>query len=374
MDVMRFVGSSVAEAVAEVKRKLGPDAVILGTRNVRGKGVWDAVRRCRLVEITAATPAEAAARLPASPAPVQLASPAPVDTGLRAEMQQVKEMIGCIWRRVDASPDHGPGGADIPMYPENVERVYRSLLESEVEVSLARCIADRLLDTAEGKGSGLIKQEARAAIERLLGPAQPIEIGRGAAGGGRVVAFVGPTGVGKTTTVAKLAAHFALREGKRVALVTIDTFRVGAVDQLREYARIADLPCYVATSPPELGAILKRLSDHDLILVDTAGRSHRDEPRMAELKGFWSERRPDEIHLVVSATSRYADVLDVIHRYREPGFDRLIFTKLDETGRHGLILNVAPGVAAPLSYVTTGQQVPEDIAVARPGDLAKLMV
>lgn len=366
--MMRFVGGSVAEAAAEVRSQLGPDAIILGTRNVAGKGFWDAVRRRRLVEITAARPATV-------PAAAAAAVPAAVPSeGIMADMQQVKELVGCIWRRVEASPARASGD-DVPLYPDNLEPVHRSLIRNEVEASLARCIVDKLLDTAEGKGTGLLKQEARVAIENLLGPARPVEVAGDARGGeGRVVALVGPTGVGKTTTAAKLAAQFALRDGKRAALVTIDTFRVGAVDQLREYANTAGLPFYVATSPAELGAVLKRLSAHDLVLIDTAGRSHRDELRMSQLREFWSERRPDEIHLVISATSRYADVLDVVDRYREPGFDRLIFTKLDETCRHGLILNVAVAAAAPLSYVTMGQQVPEDIAVARAGDLAKLLV
>ncbi len=380
MRIRKFRGRTVAEVVEQVKREWGPDALILQARRVRSPRWWAFWRPAWEIEVTAARAEGVAPSPPAAPtapadgpppatAPPPAAAAGSEGNGRRQELEedlrQMKEMVGFIWRQLQQAP-----AAEPPLYPESLEPVYRSLVEREVEPSLARCLADLLLEGAAGKGTGLLRQEAVAAIERLLGPARPIDPARS-----QVVALVGPTGAGKTTTLAKLAAHFALRERRRVCLVTIDTFRLGAADQLRSYAQIAGLPCLVASSPSELAAILDRAgSAYDLVLIDTAGRSHYDEPRMAELAEFWAARRPDEVHLVISATSRYSDGLEILDRYREVGFDRLLFTKLDETRRHGLILNLAVVAQRPLSYVTTGQQVPEDIAIARPGDLAKLLV
>lgn len=425
MRIKKFRGRSIAEVVEQVRRECGPDALILQSRRVRAAR-WLPFRRSSwLVEVTAAhaegggLPGHAPPPAPpdggASPGPgggfarlippgaaigayraagaeppgesaggeasrttgsatAVVSSPGPAAPslpGIEADVKQMKELVSCIWQQVQVGVPVMERETGIPpLYPPGVEPIYRALLGKEVEPSLARCLCDSLLDTAAGKGPGLLRQECGAAVERLLGPACPIELN----GRGKVVALAGPTGVGKTTTLAKLAAQFALNEGKRVAFITVDTFRVAAVEQLRTYAEIAEVPCYVARTPEEFAAILGRLAGLDLILVDTAGRSHRDEPRMSELARFWEARRPDEIHLVISATARYSDALEILDRYRAVGFDRLLFTKLDETRHHGLILNASVVARRPLSYITTGQQVPEDIALARAGDLAKLIV
>lgn len=401
MEVRKFRAPTLAEAVDQVKRELGADALIVQTRRVRPGGLAGLLGRRWQVEVTAAGGARRAeggagadgaaaagagarargglraegcsppgAVLPprgvALAAPESAAAQGAADE-LLAEVQRLGELLGCLWRQAQEER-RGPA-VDLPMYPGAIEPIFRALVEGEVEMTLVRHICDSLVDRHEGKGEGLLRQEARAAIERLLGPARPV-----VPGGGRAVALVGPTGVGKTTTVAKLAARFALQEGKSVALVTVDTFRVGAVDQLRSYAEIAGLPCFVAATPEELAALRPRLAGYDLVLIDTAGRSHRDEMRMGELAAFWSAWRPDEIHLVLSATARYSDALEVLGRYGRAGFDRLIFTKLDETCRYGLLLNAAVAAQRPVSYVTTGQRVPEDLAVARAGNLAKLLV
>lgn len=396
MRVKKYTGATLAEAVERVKLDMGPEALILQTRWVRAPGWKGWFRRRAGVEVTAAvagdelpaagpavgpersfTPRAAVERL--DPGRLETAAAAPAGGGavvtavadipLAADVQQVKELVGAIWRQVQATRDE-PETAAPPMYPQVLEPVYQALLRNDVAPSLARCVTDALLENCEGKGEGLIRQEAYGIVERLLGPARPIELN----GRCRVVALVGPTGVGKTTTLAKLAAHHALVAGKRVAMVTLDTVRVGAIEQLRTYAEITGLPSYVATSPAEMAEILERLQDFDLVLLDTAGRNPRDEMRMSELERFWAARRPDEVHLVLSATTRYADALEIVERYRGPGFDRLLFTKLDETSHHGLLLNLAVAAQRPLSYVTTGQNVPEDIAAARAGDLAKLIL
>lgn len=397
MRVKKFHGATLAEAVERVKQEMGPDALILQTRRISPTSVWAWMRRRTTVEVTAAMAAGEAAAVGSAGAAGHRPQPLPDAGGnmrgdrrepagspdlpphrvtdaagtpnIAADVQQVKEMVGAIWRQVQVARQVLEDAAP-PLYPETLEPIYQALQQSEVEPSLARYVTDALLENSEGKGEGLLRQEAMGMLERLLGPGRPIELN----GRCRVVAVVGPTGVGKTTTLAKLAAHHALGMRKKVALVTLDTFRVGAVEQIRTYAQIAGLPSYVAGNPEEMVAILDRLRDQDLVLIDTAGRNPRDELRMSELKAFWTARRPDEVHLVLSATVRYSDALEIIERHRDPGFDRILFTKLDETVHHGLILNLSVVAQRSLSYVTTGQSVPEDIAVARPGDLAKLIL
>jgi flagellar biosynthesis protein FlhF len=169
--------------------------------------------------------------------------------------------------------------------------------------------------------------------------------------------------VGKTTTIAKLAAQYGLRMQKRVGLITIDTYRIAAVDQLRTYAEILNVPLKVVLSPTELGAALEELRDCDLVLVDTAGRSQNDAIRLNELRRFLTQAKADEIHLVLSTTNSQANLVQSAERFCKLGVDRIIFTKLDEAVGFGVILNVLRRVDRKLSYLTNGQEVPEHLEV-----------
>lgn len=192
-------------------------------------------------------------------------------------------------------------------------------------------------------------------------------------GKGMRAAFIGPTGVGKTTTIAKLAARLTFREGKRVALVTVDTFRIAALEQLRIYAQLMKLPVEVVFSPEELGAALRRHQEADAVLIDTAGRSQRDEAQMGELKEFFGKGEID-CHLVLSAATSQEDLSQVLERFGQIPLKSLLFTKLDEANRFGVILNQSLSSGIPLSYFTTGQRVPEDIEVATPERVADLVL
>ncbi|MEW5866130.1 MAG: AAA family ATPase, partial [Bacillota bacterium] len=200
----------------------------------------------------------------------------------------------------------------------------------------------------------------------------PVAGGVGLAPGARkVVALVGPTGVGKTTTLAKIAALSALFGKKKVAFVTADTYRIAAVEQLRTYAEIIGVPCEVVYTPAEMRQALASHEGRDLVLIDTAGRSPRSSMHMAELKAFLEAARVDEAHLVLSMTTRPRDLLETVERFSPCGVNRLIFSKLDETTRFGAILGVTSSVKTPISYVTYGQNVPEDIEVADASRLAR---
>ena len=185
---------------------------------------------------------------------------------------------------------------------------------------------------------------------------------------------MGPTGVGKTTTIAKLAANFRLRENKRVGLITVDTYRIAAVEQLRTYAEIIDLPMEVVSTPREACEAVSRLRNLDLVLMDTAGRSPRDEIRIQELRSMLAEAAPDEVHLVLSAAAGAKSLAATAERFATVGTTALVVTKLDEAAGLGNLLPLARQCRLPLSYLTDGQNVPDDIRVADRRDLAKMIL
>ena len=208
-------------------------------------------------------------------------------------------------------------------------------------------------------------------LEEEIAAAGPIRVTPGQRS---VVALVGPTGVGKTTTVAKLAANFRLREKRRVGLITVDTYRIAAVEQLRTYADIIDLPMEVVSTPREMREAAARLADLDLVLVDTAGRSPRDEVRIQELKSMLAEAKPDEVHLVLSAVAGARNLVTTAEKFAPVGVTSLTLTKLDETTGLGHLLTLLQQHRRPISYLTNGQNVPDDIYVASGHELARMLL
>jgi len=193
-------------------------------------------------------------------------------------------------------------------------------------------------------------------------------------GGPKAVMIVGPSGVGKTTTIAKLAAFYALRQKRHVALITLDTYRVAAVEQLRVYGSILGLSVDVALTCEDLAGMLRLRKSADLILIDTAGRSPLDETALRELKQLAAPNREVEVHLLLSAGTREADLAVLLSRFMTLPVKSLIFSKLDETTQYGSVFNVLHQTGLPLSYLTTGQRVPEDLEVATPSLLADLLL
>ena len=258
--------------------------------------------------------------------------------------------------------------------PQELFQLFTELLDSEVNEELARELVERV--RSETKGSridDLLMVKARLArmIEAEVHVSGPIQTTPGRS---RLVALVGPTGVGKTTTIAKLAANYRLKEKHRVGLITVDTYRIAAVEQLRTYADIIDLPMQVVSTPREMREAVGRMDNLDLILLDTAGRSPKDEVRIQELRAFLTEAEADEVHLVLSSVASGRALEQTAERFAAVGTTALVLTKLDEANSLGNILPLVRTSKLPLSYLTNGQNVPDDIEVAEPMRVARLIL
>ncbi|WP_250454804.1 flagellar biosynthesis protein FlhF [Clostridium tertium] len=190
---------------------------------------------------------------------------------------------------------------------------------------------------------------------------------------GKVV-LVGPTGVGKTTTIAKLAGRLALIEKKKVGLITIDTYRIGAVEQLKTYAEIMNIPFKVVITLKEIENAVSELEDCDVILIDTTGRSSKNTMQISELRAFTQKVNADHIALVISGTTKNRDIQTIINGYSEIGYEKMIITKLDETSSYGCIYNIIKKAQKPIAYITTGQNVPDDIRIPLKSEISKLIL
>ncbi len=405
----------MAAALEKVKKDLGREAVILHTRTIR-RGGWLGFGGKSFVEITATRdvnvlhPTERRAVLgraagrdepPSSAAAIARAPAAsivpagrddPGWTTVRTEMHELQGMVRELLNR--AAAGGGQPGRELetplPSIPDELREYYTALIQNEVADEIAREVLAEAQQRVNawrarngGGGAELLPQLVPAVlletIERMLPPAEPVQLP--ADGLTKYVALVGPTGVGKTTTVAKLAAHFKLREGRRVGLITIDTYRIAAVEQLRAYAEILNLPLEIVLSPADMPAALDRLSGMDLVLIDTSGRSQRDATRINELRSFLDAVRglaaaPEELetHLVLSCTAHPGQLAEVAEKFSGLGVRRVVFTKLDEAVGFGVILNCLKRLNLRLSYLTTGQDVPDDIEVGHRRRVAQLVL
>ena len=196
----------------------------------------------------------------------------------------------------------------------------------------------------------------------------------GDATGGRKVMLLGPTGVGKTTTIAKLAAIKALWEHKRVLLLTSDTYRIAAVEQLKTYAKILGVPIEIIFDIASIPSVVEQYDNADIILLDTAGRSQRDKKNIDIFENIYNSFTPDAVHLVLAANMKYKDMLDVVEHIPNVPISHLLFTKLDETVSYGSIFNIHQVMGCPVSFLTVGQNVPKDIETASGSRIADFLL
>lgn len=358
-------------ALAKVKKTLGPDAVILHTRCFNSGGFLG-IGAQATVEVTASDRVEP--RRPGQAAVGRVVErayrPGAAAAGdlqmLKSELSGIRSMIEELTRQTRPSRTN--------FWPDALKGWYRHLCNNGAsEEGALEALEPLAADPAaiEDADPAHVKRAVVSRLGKLVSAGASIT--PGVAGAPRVVAFVGPTGVGKTTTIAKLAAHSVLREKKSVGLVTLDTYRIAAVEQLKTYARIIDVPMEVALSPADFPVALERLGRCDLIFVDTAGRSQRDSMKMNDLKSFFARSPVDETHLVLSTTAECAAIKDIFDKFSMYRPERVLLTKLDELPAWGKLLDIARLAPLPVSFLATGQDVPDDIETASPERLAALI-
>lgn len=435
MMVRRYVVKDMPEAIALIRKDLGKDAVILSTKKIaltKWMGLW----RSKRIEVLAATgdgvpvrvsPARtqslyekstpereprsqpdvqegqlsvrpnlgteapsavqaqtmpAVEKQPTTPVVVPTSVVPSVETGDIADHRLLADVFKEISDVKKLLTSTLPSAAENPledamfrhlMKQGMTEGNIRTLLHSSVQdqrVLAKTHVVSSELNTDAKPASGLRDVLGNKILENLqdLSISEPIEASS------RIVALVGPTGVGKTTTIAKLAALHVLAGNRKVGLITTDTFRIAAVEQLRTYANILNVPLQVVYQPGELPAALEQLSHCDLILMDTAGRNFHFNRNVLEIKTVLSAIAVDETYLVMSMTSKPDDLDRIAAAFNELPIDKFLFTKMDETSTYGSILNLLMTYRKPMSYVTTGQNVPDDIEVANIEKVLRLIL
>jgi flagellar biosynthesis protein FlhF len=398
MKIRRFEAPSVQEALQQVRSELGPDAVILYTKKVRKGGLFGFMSM-EVAEITAgledlgaaaqataevprqdfaAAQSERSAGLPQAPGmlkprlPSVERMPEKAEASRRQDVFQSELNDGKVLSGFSVSrPAVARRASEMHPALQRFKAVLeKNGVEQDVTGQLLRAVNKEILDKGYPRAGSLAQlvQKFIASSVRVSGPIEAVP------GKPRVVALIGPTGVGKTTNLVKLASQYSLLHQLKVALLTADTYRIGAVEQLRIYRDIIDIPFEAVTSPEDLKEALKRHADCDLIFFDTAGRSPQNKKQLQELRAFLEAAEASEVHLVISATTKNSDLLPIVGKFGLVPINRFLLTKLDETRTHGLILNLASNFSIPISYLSNGQNVPNDIELATPERLAELVL
>ncbi len=418
MIIKKFQGETETEAILAAKEEMGSEAVVMNIKTIKPKGIFSIFRKS-VVEVTAAleekdtkqaakqqyTSQRFAGNRQAGSigTSINLVSDEKPDIyndnnksesaaieeklqklQLMLEKQIVKEKTSSDSeeKKVDTSDND----AQKELFVDNdkaknlscLKLVYNKLIDNEV----AEVFANQIISEVE---NSLVKEapldNVLAAVYQkiILKLGEPVAIETDS-DKKKVIFLVGPTGVGKTTTIAKLASSLKLGKKAKVALMTSDTYRIAAVEQLRTYANILDVPLSVVYTESEVETTLEKLSDYDIILVDTAGRSHKDTEQCEEIFRMVNAADPEktgferDVYLVVSATTKYRDLVRITKAYETLGDYKIIFTKLDETFGYGNIINIAMLTGKSMSYTTFGQNVPDDIDVIDVQEIAKQLL
>lgn len=397
MIVKKYTGKDETEAVMKAKDDLGSNAVVLNVRTMKQRGLAKIFKK-DFVEITAALEEKDFAQnvnnnkptfsrvsseaIKKQQSQINLLADDRADTNAPKQSEIIEKKLDSLHdmlrnqmvKEEDVKPVARPeNNANF----KSLKLIYNKLLENEVSEKYANAIINDIENSMK-KESNLDSILASVYQKIILKFGEPEAIEDDDRR--KIVFFIGPTGVGKTTTIAKLASDFKLTRSKNVAMITADTYRIAAVEQLNTYASILDVPVNVIYSPSEIVESIEELSDYQMIFVDTAGRSHKNTEQRDEIIEMISNVRNSDIDadivifLVMSVTTKYRDMVNICDAYKSLNSYRLLFTKLDETDSVGNILNIKLYTGAPISYITCGQNVPDDIESVDVQKLAKSLL
>jgi flagellar biosynthesis protein FlhF len=366
MQIKRFEAKNMTTALRLIKDALGPEAVILSARTIRKRsGLFGSFRNYG-VEVTAATDtyySEEDKKYGSYRKESSNGDQFEVSNHLRSYQRKSRIQTRQDLKSAPAGTRHAEDRGDerLAKNKQVIFALYQQLLSQGVDRDIALDLTEALKIQPEADQRllpGEIKPLLVSLFEQMGVVAEPI---RPAHAKPKVVAFVGAAGVGKTTTIAKLAAYHAVNQNKRVALISLDDFRIAAVEQLKVYAKIMEIPLKVASRLSEFKKQLKQFNDQDLVLIDSPGMDPKNHDQLNEFAKWFEKFNSIEIQLLLSAATKEADLFNTVNRFKKVRVDRLLFTKLDESNTFGNLLNVVIRCNLPFSYFTTGQQIPDDI-------------
>ena len=390
MIIKKFQAETEKEAILMAKEELGKDAIVTNIKTIKPKGIYKFFRPSK-VEITAAvddTVNYEEDSLLSSFQKLINENQSNKQTETRKERviekqidkdenlfvdvkstysseieKRLDSLQNLIEKQIKPTQENATLSIEEDKSNENeyIKLIYKQMLINEVDEKYANQIINEIEATLQkGASVDTVLTSIYQKIVLKLGQPETIELGEKKT---KFVFFIGPTGVGKTTTIAKIASGFKMNKNTKMALVTSDTYRIAAVEQLRIYANILGVPLKVIYSADEMSQTKEEFEDYDIVLIDTAGRSHKNSEQKDDLEALLGtvDDSMKEIYLVLSATTKYKDLVRITETYSTIANYRIIFTKLDETKCMGNILNVKMMTGSPLSYVAWGQNVPNDI-------------
>lgn len=388
MIIKKFQGKTENEAVEAAKKEMGGNIVIMNVRDVKKKSFFRFFSR-RQVEVTVALEEEGEKYSPVKREEGRGTVPARYPLPLSNEQGEKRENNAVLEEKLDnlhalleqqiQKPEEEKPKEEPEAPPSEFERLmkllYNKLLDNEVDEKYANQIIDEMEKNA--KPNMPFEYVLTNVYQKMV-----LKFGKSegivpAESGTKTVFFIGPTGVGKTTTIAKLASHFIVDEKKKVAMITSDTYRIAAAEQLRIYASILEVPFRVVYSPEEILQCLRVFAGFDYLFVDTSGHSYQNEEQkqnMEKIVHAVDGEAETEVYLVLSATTKYKDLLRIVETYSEITDYKLIFTKLDETNALGNLMNVKLYTDKMISYITCGQNVPDDFREFSPQDAVRQLL
>lgn len=362
MKVKKYIAKTMPEAMQSIKKELGPNAVILQSKEVK-KGGFLGFFKNKRIEVIAALDNMPLPEERTEEQPIRTSRPKQTAMNQDKVLDEINQLKQLLQDQAFVSDSN---------YPPLFEWTYQYLLKQEVEQSIAKDVMDKIISIDnEITDKPEMKQVLNGVLDEMLDTVlfETPKLTK------QIIQFVGPTGVGKTTTLAKTAAQFMLKHKKKVAFITMDTYRIAAIEQLKTYARILDVPVEVAYSIKDYQQALKRFSDYDLIFVDTAGRNFRNPQYVNEMKQMIEiEHLNVETYLVLSLTAKKQDIQEIYSQFEPINIKKVIFSKADETSTYGSMLNICVQEKASILYITNGQNVPDDLLEPSKDLMIKLLL